>query len=96
MFDDVFPSQYMIKPVIIQAAQLTKENIYKIAAWCNGRVDGEEKYIRIFEAEEGDVLLTVSLGSYVIQGEFGAFYSCDEATFQRKYSEVVPNAQGTV
>lgn len=77
---------YMKKPVIIQAAQVTNENIYHVALWCKGEVDDEEKSILIPSADMLTPPTYANVGEYVIrQGE--GFAVLSEAGFNATYVE---------
>jgi hypothetical protein len=35
------PQEYVTKPVLVEAWQLTEDNLPQVAKWCRGRVKGE-------------------------------------------------------
>lgn len=43
------PKRYAHKPVIVEAIQVTVENLGDVARWCNGRVckAGDNKFVKV-------------------------------------------------
>jgi hypothetical protein len=74
---------YRKKPVVIQAWQVTLENIDDVIAWCNGsRGPMIEPTVNI-ETLEG--VMTGRIGDYIIKGVQGEFYPCKPDIFEATY-----------
>lgn len=84
--------QFRKKPVVIEARQLTWENIDEIMAWCGST----EHWTREpFRAVRGIIVPTLegqheaSFGDWIIKGVKGEFYPCKPDIFQATYEQVV-------
>lgn len=78
------------KPVVIEAVQLTVENLEVVEAWCNGSIKGlklprEQQRIDI-QTLEGEMSATI--GDFVIRGVKGEFYPCKPDIFAATYDAV--------
>ncbi|MFM6927003.1 MAG: hypothetical protein ACKOX6_00975 [Bdellovibrio sp.] len=78
------------KPVVIEARQLTPDNIRTLESWCNGSIKGirlpvEEQVIDI-QTREGE--MRADMGDWIIKGVKGEFYPCKPDIFQLTYEEV--------
>lgn len=78
------------KPVIIEAIQLTKDNVVDVLSFCN---NGDN----IVASNEDDAGISIStlegtmiasLGDYIIKGVKGEFYPCKSDIFEQTYEEV--------
>lgn len=78
---------YRKKPVVIEAIQLTVDNIDGLADWCHGHRCGlalprSNQCISI-DTLEGAV--TAQMGDFVIKGVAGEFYPCKPDIFAKTY-----------
>lgn len=83
-------SQYRKKPVVIEAAQLSKENQLELYVWCGGSrkalmQNTGKAYIDI-DTLEGT--MTANEGDYIIKGVKGEFYPCKPHIFDATYDAV--------
>ena len=78
------------KPVVIEAIQLTKENVVDVLTFCNNAVN----IVASNEDEMGISILTLegtmaaNTGDYIIRGVKGEFYPCKPDIFEQTYEEV--------
>ena len=82
--------KYRKKPIIIEAHQLTVDNIESVAAWCNGNIKGlripvEDRVIDI-ETLEGE--MRADMNDYIIKGIKGEFYPCKPDIFIKSYDKI--------
>jgi hypothetical protein len=81
---------YRKKPVVIEAEQLTPNNIIRLEGWCGGNVKG----IKLPRAEwcidiqtlEGE--MRAEMGDWIIKGVKGEFYPCKPDIFEMTYDAV--------
>lgn len=78
------------KPVVIEAIQLTKENVVEVLSFCNksGNIvasSEDEMGISILTLEG---TMTANTGDYIIKGVKGEFYPCKPDIFEQTYEEV--------
>lgn len=78
------------KPVVIEAIQLTKENVVDVLTFCNnaGNITAsneDEMGISILTLEG---TMTANTGDYIIKGVKGEFYPCKPDIFEQTYEEV--------
>lgn len=78
------------KPVVIEAIQLTKENVVEVLSFCNssGNIvasNEDEMGISILTLEG---TMTANTGDYIIKGVKGEFYPCKPDIFEQTYEEV--------
>ena len=78
------------KPVVIEAIQLTKENVMEVLSFCNsfGNIvasNEDEMGISILTLEG---TMTANTGDYIIKGVKGEFYPCKPDIFEQTYEEV--------
>lgn len=78
------------KPVVIEAIQLTKENVVDVLTFCNNTGN----IVASNEDEMGISILTLKgtmiadTGDYIIKGVKGEFYPCKPDIFEQTYEEV--------
>ena len=78
------------KPVVIEAIQLTKENVVDVLSFCNNA----SNIVASSEDEMGISILTLegtmtaNTGDYIIKGVKGEFYPCKPDIFELTYEEV--------
>ena len=78
--------QYRKKPIVVDAAQLTEENIEELALTI-GRGSAYIVHNRLFiNTLEGRMVAMP--GDYVIKGVQGEFYPCKAEIFEQSYDEV--------
>jgi hypothetical protein len=71
------------KPVVIQAVQLTNDNVLEAFRWCDAMewsTDPAELKIKTLEG-----VMTASEGDYIICGVSGEFYPCKPDIFAKTY-----------
>lgn len=78
------------KPVIIEAIQLTKENVVDVLTFCNhaGNIvasNEDEMGLSILTLEG---TMTANTGDYIIKGVKGEFYPCKSDIFEQTYEEI--------
>lgn len=82
--------QYRKKPIIIDAVQLTDNNIYSVKQWCGADFysDPPSEVVTglVIHTLEGDMI--APFGVYIIKGVQGEFYPCKLDIFQNTYEEV--------
>jgi hypothetical protein len=79
--------KYRKKPIVIEALQLTKVNLSKVAEWSGASsFEGEmldcPPYIQIATLEG---VMRGELGDYIIKGIQGEFYPCKSDIFEASY-----------
>lgn len=83
-------TKYRKKPVVIDAWQLTKENIEAgIPDWIDTEqvsIFGEANAFAEIHTLEGT--MQASYGDYIIKGVQGEFYPCKPDIFEQTYEEV--------
>ena len=79
--------KYRKKPVVIEAEQLTIENMSVLEAWCGGSIKGTKLPIneRIIHIQTLEGEMTANIGDFIIQGVKGEFYPCKPDIFQMTY-----------
>ena len=79
------------KPLIIQACQLTPNNLEEVELWCHGSLRGIKLARKDWELEiftlEGN--LRANIGDWIIKGVEGEFYPCKASIFETTYEEVI-------
>ena len=84
-------AKFRKKPVVIEAHQLTVDNMEFVEAWCRGSIKGiklpvEDRCIDI-QTLEGE--MRANIGDYVIKGIQGEFYPCKPDIFEATYEAVL-------
>jgi hypothetical protein len=69
------------KPVIIEARQLTNDNIDEIIHWIDS-ISGDGRCIRSYEA---------AIGDWIIKGVKSEFYPCKPDIFEMTYQPLIKN-----
>ncbi len=78
---------YRKRPVVIEAYQITEDNVDSLAEWCDGQVVDFAGEPRIQIATlEGP--LYGPPGWWIIKGVKGEFYPCDPEVFEQTYDKV--------
>jgi hypothetical protein len=84
--------KYRKKPVVIEARQLTQDNMEEIAEWCNGGTreikisnPPKPKALEIYTLEG---IMDAWEGDYIIKGVKGEFYPCKPDIFKATYEKV--------
>lgn len=82
--------KYKKKPVVIEAIQLTKDNVVDVLSFCNSTrnivASNEDDMGISILTLEGTMLATT--GDYIIKGIKGEFYPCKADIFEQTYEEV--------
>ena len=82
--------KYRKQPVVIEAIQLTNENVVDVLTFCNNAGN----IVASNEDEMGISILTLegtmiaNTGDYIIKGVKGEFYPCKPDIFEQTYEEV--------
>jgi len=74
------------KPVVIEAVQLTPENIDECIAFCGSCLKAHPLTGVVIETLEGNML--ASKGDWIIKGVNGEFYPCKPDIFEKTYEPV--------
>ncbi len=82
-------AQYRKKPVVIEAIQLTEENVDLLVEFCGGKIKSHFLVGVVIETLEGDML--ANKGDYIIKGVKGEFYPCKPDIFEMTYELVTEN-----
>ena len=82
-------AQYRKKPVVIEAIQLTEENVDLLVQFCGGKIKAHFLVGVVIETLEGDML--ANKGDYIIKGVKGEFYPCKPDIFEMTYELVTEN-----
>lgn len=86
--------KYRKKPVVIEAIQLTNENLLEVKEWCNGELvpnaetSGYDLYISTLEG-----IMHADINDYIIQGVEGEFYPCKPDIFEKTYEVASQQSQ---
>lgn len=75
------------RPVIIEARQLSFENVAELAVWCGGDVAGKTIDIHTLEGTH-----KACQGDWIIRGVEGEFYPCKPHIFEQTYEAVAETA----
>ncbi len=82
--------KYRKKPVIVEARQLTEENMVELKEWCDGELvpntltEGYDLFINTLEG-----LMHADINDYIIRGVEGEFYPCKPDIFGKTYDEAL-------
>lgn len=80
------------RPVVIEAMQLTAENLSEVCEWVGGEADVMTPYTEpapqwlLIPTLEGN--MKGSIGDWIIQGVHGEFYPCKPEIFEATYEPV--------
>lgn len=80
--------KYRKKPVIVEAKQLTEENMVEIKKWCGGwlipksRTEGYDLFITTLEG-----IMHADINDYIIRGVEGELYPCKPDIFEKTYEK---------
>lgn len=77
---------YRKRPIIIEAVQLTEDNIDALLKFCGDKIKSHPLTGVVIETLEGNML--ASKGDYIIKGVNGEFYPCKPDIFEKTYEEV--------
>ena len=82
------------KPVVIEARQLTKDNLDEMLAWVNSNnkncyPSGDYLQPLVIQTLEGDHQATI--GDWIIKGVKGEFYPCKPDIFEMTYEPIIKN-----
>jgi len=87
------------KPVVIEARQLTKDNIDEIFTWINASGKDRSCYLSrsisqplVIQTLEGDHQATI--GDWIIKGVKGEFYPRKPDIFEMTYEPLIKNNNG--
>jgi hypothetical protein len=85
---------YRKKPVVVEARELTKENVNEIAEWCGGDATSENVLNGVGRNGLAMVIYTLEgamiarEGDFIIKGVAGEFYPCRSDIFQDTYEDI--------
>lgn len=74
------------KPVIIEARQITDENINEVREWCGGKKNREILNGFLVPTLEGAHI--AKIGDWIIKGIKGEFYPCKPDIFEATYERI--------
>ena len=74
------------RPVVVEAVQLTADNLAEAAAWCGG-VHGDDHLWVVTDTAQPAV---ARIGDWVLRGPFGEFYPAHDKVIFAKYDSVLP------
>lgn len=91
----MFPQKFINKPVVIEAVQLTRVNIYEVAtqiipspeissAWSPS--GNPQIFLKTLEG-----IMIANVGDWIIKGINGEFYPCKPDIFEKTYELVMEN-----
>lgn len=75
---------FVKKPVVIEAVEITEENIHDVALWCGGHVSDGNTFLLI-PTLEGE--MQGRLGDFIIKGVKDEFYPCKPDIFNETYEK---------
>lgn len=80
-------ARFRKKPVIVEARQLTPENITQLEEWCGGSIKGVRlpKDQRVIDIQTLEGEMRAEMGDWIIQGIKGEFYPCKPNIFELTY-----------
>jgi hypothetical protein len=87
------PAAYRMKPIVIQAMQVTDENTKVVCDWVYG--DSRGMTTVSYHAEGTVIIQTLegtmraNVGDWVIRGVQGEFYPCKDSIFRETYEELM-------
>lgn len=92
-------SLYRKKPIVVEARQLTRENIGSMEAWCGGKwrsgnpnprsnMDDMPEGLYLRTPESGGYTQIASIGDYIIRGAQGEFCRLKPNIFAATYEAV--------
>lgn len=87
------------KPVVIEAVQVSFDNVYEAQDWANGQLPEDHQITLSFSNDEdwrvdGLIVPTLegpmrcSFGDYLIRGVKGEFYPCKPDIFEMTYEQI--------
>ena len=76
-------TRFRKKPVVIDARQLTADNVLDLFHWCNGKELDDNPSSIVIKTMEGN--MTASEGDWIIRGIKGEFYPCKPDIFAATY-----------
>jgi hypothetical protein len=79
-------AQYRKKPVVIEAIQLTEENVDLLIKIFGDKIKYHPMTGVVIETLEGNML--ANKGDYIIKGVKGEFYPCKPDIFEMSYESV--------
>lgn len=86
--------KYRKKQAVVEAMQLTNENLLEVKEWCNGELvpnaetSGYDLYISTLEG-----IMHADINDYIIQGVEGNFYPCKPDIFEKTYEVASQQSQ---
>lgn len=89
-------AKYRKKPVVIEAAKLTENNLHQLAAWCKGEPyrlyntnnPWKKRGVIGLDIETLEGTMLAEFGDYIIKGVKGEFYPCKPDVFDMTYEAV--------
>jgi len=86
MYNTNTMAKFRKKPIVIEAIQLSVDNIDEIMDFCGNKVKSHPLTGIVIETLEGNML--ASKGDYIIKGIKGEFYPCKPDIFEMTYEPV--------
>ena len=82
-------AQYRKKPVVVEAIQLSADNVEEVIAFCGDKIKSHPLTGVVIETLEGNMI--ASEGDYIIKGVKGEFYPCKPDIFEATYEYLNSN-----
>lgn len=81
---------YQRKPVVIEAKQLTANNISEIEAWCGGSIKGVRlpAHLQCIDIQTPTGERRAEIGDFIVKAGEGVFYPYDAQCFHLSYAPV--------
>lgn len=76
------------KPVVIDAQQITGDDIEAVAEWCSGDIVGMATSCPEISIHTLEGSMRGQIGDWIIRGVNGEFYPCKPDIFEKTYEKV--------
>ena len=77
--------RYKKRPVVIEAVQLSEDNMEYVARWCGGREAFSYEGRRVVNIPTLEGTMIGQIGDWIIKGISGEFYPCKNDIFEKTY-----------
>lgn len=85
--------KYVRNPIVVEGVQVTQENLYEVAAWCQGDIisNGDDKHIRLrLERVQSERQTKAFIGDWVLSAPTG-FKIYTNKAFEKSFSAHNPD-----
>jgi hypothetical protein len=87
------PAMYRMKPIVIQAMQVTDENTKVVCDWVYGDSRGMTPVSYLADGtvtiQTLEGTMRANVGDWIIRGVQGEFYPCKDSIFRETYEELM-------